>query len=175
MGKGGKSTRGLRGRSQLDRQDDRQMTRRERSNKGRRRQADSSQLCEDALHKFQRTVFESIEDVKRQEAAITALKEKEVVCPICGKLIEDMASAISDKLSGSPVHFDCAIESIASSEHLDENESIAYIGQGTFAVLRYDNTNDPKSFHIERKIEWESRDSDIPWRHEISTLYSQVL
>ena len=51
---------------------------------------------------------------------------------------------------------------------------IAYIGQGRFALLRYEDPSDVKSFKIIKTIEWEGRDAELPWRSELSSLYSQV-
>lgn len=170
MSKGGKNARVQRNKGKQDKYENRQTRERGGSHRW-----EKQGVQEDARPKFQRTIFENIEDVRNQEAAIAELKTRDVLCPICGKRIEDMENAISDRQSGMPAHFDCIIARLSSSEDISENENIVYIGQGTFAVMRYDNKNDPKTFHIVRKIEWESRGGGIPWRHEISALFSQVL
>lgn len=175
MGRGGKNARGQRTRGQADKTGGHMDNRREHSGKGRKRGADRTPLSMDARPKFQRTVFENIEAVKQQETDRVELKEREVVCPICGKRIDDVASAVSDRQSGLPSHFDCVLQGIVASESLNDGEQLAYIGQGNFAVVRFENSVDTKSFHIVRKIEWETHGVDIPWRQEISGLYSQVL
>lgn len=171
MGRGGKYVGAQRGKGKLDRQDGKQP--RERT--GNRSRGGKRSLDESARPLFQRTVFEDIENVKKQEIAITELRTRNVLCPICGKKIEDIESAVSDRQSMMPAHFDCVIKNLSDAEHIGKDENIVYIGQGKFAVMRYENKNDPKTFHIVRKIEWEARSSDIPWRQEISTLFSQVL
>ena len=60
------------------------------------------------------------------------------------------------------------------NEPIGENEKIAYIGQGRFAVLYYENPKDQKKFVIKKVIEWENREQKAEWRDELSGLYSQV-
>ena len=61
-------------------------------------------------------------------------------CSWCGKPIKDISSAISDKDSGAPVHFDCVISKIALGEKLEKGESITYIGGGRFGIISFANT-----------------------------------
>jgi hypothetical protein len=124
---------------------------------------------------FQRTVHENIEEQQKKEAAIRALKLREVICPLCGKPIDELTSAISDRSTGKPAHFDCILEQLNKSESLGENDKVTYIGQGRFAVLHFDNPRDLKAFKILKTIEWEARDKKLDWRDEMSGLYSQVL
>jgi len=58
-------------------------------------------------------------------------------CPWCGKPIRDMSSAIADKDSGYPVHFDCVTARIAFGERLEKGDSIAYIGGGRFGIVSF--------------------------------------
>ena len=85
-----------------------------------------------------------------------------------------MASAICDKVSGQPMHFECVMKMLESSETIGQNEKIAYIGQGRFAVLYYENMRDQRHFQIKKIIEIEDRDKRASWRDELSSLYSQV-
>lgn len=124
--------------------------------------------------RFQFVNYENPEALAQREQAIKELKAREVVCPKCGKLITDIASAMTDKVSGKPIHFECVMEQVSSGESVGQNEKIAYIGQGRFAVLFYENIRDQRHFHIKKIIEWEGRDSKPEWRDEISGLYSQV-
>jgi hypothetical protein len=124
---------------------------------------------------FQQTVYENIEEQQKKDAAIRALKLREVICPVCGKPIEDLTSAISDRVTGTPAHFDCILDQLNKSESLDVNDKITYIGQGRFAVLHFDNPRDLKSFKILKTIEWESREKKLDWREEMSGLFSQIL
>lgn len=123
---------------------------------------------------FQFVSHENPELIAQRERAIRELKSREVICPKCGKPLTDIASAMTDKTSGEPVHFECALEQVSGSESLAQNEKIAYIGQGRFAVLSYENIRDQRHFHIKKIIEWEGRDSKPEWRNEMSGLFSQV-
>ena len=117
---------------------------------------------------------ETHEDLLNKEKAIRDFREKQSVCPICSKVIEDLTSSLSDKTTGEPVHFDCAWNQAGKDITLKENEKFTYIGQGRFAVLYYENPRDQKKFVIKKIIEWENRDQKSEWRDELSGLYSQV-
>lgn len=123
---------------------------------------------------FQFVSHENPEALAKHEQAIKELKSREIVCPKCGKLITDIASAMTDKTSGKPIHFECVMEQVSAGESVSQNEKIAYIGQGRFAVLSYENIRDQRHFHIKKIIEWEGRDAKPEWRDEISGLYSKV-
>ena len=60
-------------------------------------------------------------------------------CPWCGKPIRDISSAIADKETGAPVHFDCVISRITFGERLEKGEMVTYIGGGRFGVVSYKN------------------------------------
>ena len=94
---------------------------------------------------------------------------------MCQKAITDVSSALSDKTSGSPVHFECVMSMLEKSETVGHNEKICYIGQGRFGILYFENPRDQRHFTIKKIIEWENRDAKFEWRDEISSLYSQVL
>jgi hypothetical protein len=72
------------------------------------------------------------------------------------------------------MHFDCVLDFLKGAERLSEGETLSYIGQGRFAVMRFENPADPKTFKIVRTIEWEGRESRAEWRVEIASGYSQV-
>ncbi|MCR4954867.1 MAG: hypothetical protein K6A43_12440 [Treponema sp.] len=114
------------------------------------------------------------DDIAKKAVAIQELKAREIICPKCGQPITDVASALSDKSSDKPVHFECALSEVEKKEKLEANERIAYIGKGRFGVLSYDNPNDQRHFTIKRIIEWEDRDQKSQWREEVSDLYSKV-
>lgn len=124
-----------------------------------------------------RRLLNSVSQKEIEEArnAIRAFKENVVKCEICGETIEDIASSISNKNSGNPVHFDCVVSKLTETEKPGINEKIAYIGQGRFAVLHFENPHDQKHFTIRKTIEWEARDAERgEWRNEMAGLFSQV-
>lgn len=123
---------------------------------------------------FDKSQYEDSEGEKERLKNIQRLKARQVICPLCNQPITDLASAMTDKESGNPVHFECALEKVKSQEKTGENEKIAYIGQGRFAVIFFENPRDQRHFTIKKIIEWEDREQKSAWRDEISGLYSQV-
>ena len=112
------------------------------------------------------------------------------ICPWCGKPIRDMFSAIADKDTGVPVHFDCVSTRIAFGEKLEKGETVAYIGGGRFGIvsfgssapsrpaapqeIRQDKSSPQTSrdFSIRKIIEWEKMDKRAEWRSLICEHYS---
>ncbi|HOV93899.1 MAG TPA: hypothetical protein PLT87_03360 [Spirochaetales bacterium] len=95
------------------------------------------------------------------------------VCPLCGKPILDLASALGNRGTGEPVHFDCVLEALSSEEKLAENEKLTYLGAGFFAVIVYKNGRDG-SFTVSRKIRWEDENEKLAWRKDISSSLSNL-
>lgn len=126
------------------------------------------------VFQFNQSQYEDAQGEKEKQKAIAEIKAREVVCPMCGQAITDIASAMADKASGKPIHFDCALNKVKESETLGENEKVSYIGQGRFAVLYYENMRDQRTFSIKKIIEWENREQQSEWREELSGLYSKV-
>ena len=93
-------------------------------------------------------------------------------CPWCGKPIKDIATAISDKESGNPVHFDCVLARIVEMEQLETNDSVCYIGGGRFGVIHYNNPPDMRDFTVKRILEWEVKEKNYEWRKPISEYFS---
>jgi len=93
-------------------------------------------------------------------------------CPWCGKPIKDIVTAISDKVSGRPVHFDCVLSRIVEMENLNNNESICYIGGGRFGVIHYNNPPDMRDFTVKKILEWEVKEKVYEWRRPISEYFS---
>lgn len=123
---------------------------------------------------LKKAIYEDSEAEKKIQQAIKEIKLREVICPKCGQPITDISSAITDKESGKPAHFDCILNQVKQTEQVGENEKIAYIGQGRFAVIYYENPRDQRHFTIKKIIEWEERDKKPEWRSELSGLYSQI-
>jgi len=93
-------------------------------------------------------------------------------CRWCGKPIADITTAISDKETGLPVHFDCVLKSISESETLEANDTVCYIGGGRFGIVHYNNPPDIKDFTIKKILEWEIKDQVSEWRRPISEYFS---
>ena len=123
---------------------------------------------------FNHTIYENEETKRERQKAIQEVKAREVICPKCGEPITDIASSLSDRKTGEPVHFDCALHEVEAGEQLGEKEKVAYIGQGRFGVLYFENPRDQRKFTIKKIIEWEDREKTSQWRDELSGLYSKV-
>jgi hypothetical protein len=93
-------------------------------------------------------------------------------CPYCGKPIKDLATAIADRHTDTPVHFDCIIATIAESETLKKEEAIAYIGGGCFGILTFTGSQNNLRFTIKKVVEWEDREHRAEWRKTMSERYS---
>jgi hypothetical protein len=121
-------------------------------------------------------------------------------CLWCGKPIRDISSAIADKDTGGPVHFDCVAARIAFGEKLERGDSIVYIGAGRFGIVNFGSseapsrylpegsTRDPgksenssaiqdhppanRGFTIKKIIEWENKDKRAEWCSIICDHYS---
>lgn len=95
-------------------------------------------------------------------------------CKWCGKPITDITTAICDKETGLPVHFDCVLARIAQIEDLAPNDSVCYIGGGRFGIIHYNNPPDTRDFTIKKIYEWEEKDSNVnsEWRKPISEYFS---
>jgi hypothetical protein len=93
-------------------------------------------------------------------------------CPVCGKPIKDISIAFTDKASGSPVHFDCALEKVSEHEAREQGDIISYIGGGRFGIVYYNNSQDLKNFQIKKIIEWEDKENRADWRKNIADHFS---
>jgi hypothetical protein len=112
------------------------------------------------------------------------------VCPYCDKPIRELASALTDKNTGQPVHFDCVIAKIGESETLEPGDTISYIGGGRFGIVHFDGPpaerdvrgrpdapwrgpfQGPKDFRIKKILEWENKEERAEWRRIISDHFS---
>lgn len=126
------------------------------------------------VFQFNHSAYEDLEAEKENLKAIAQMKAREIICPLCNQPITEIASAMTDKATGAPAHFDCVLSKVRESEKTGENEKISYIGQGRFAVLYYENPRDQRNFSIKKIIEWEDREKKSEWRSEISELYSKI-
>lgn len=71
---------------------------------------------------------------KIQVAQSKMIKEPLVKCSICGETIQNISQAMFAP-DGSFVHFDCVLDNLKKNHNVHENQTISYIGRGTFALL----------------------------------------
>jgi hypothetical protein len=93
-------------------------------------------------------------------------------CPICGKPIKDIASAIVDRVSGMPAHFDCIISKVSENEIVEKGETVTYIGGGRFGIVNFADPQYPRNFKIKKIIEWEDTANRAAWRQTVADHYS---
>jgi hypothetical protein len=93
-------------------------------------------------------------------------------CPYCGKPIRDLSAAITDKVNGEAVHFDCVVARLAENETLDRGDAVTYIGGGRFGVVHFNNPNDTRGFTIKKIFEWEDKENRADWRKSLADHYS---
>ena len=92
-------------------------------------QNQNSEQKQKKTFQFNHTAYENEESKLERQKAIQEVKAREVICAKCGQPITEIASSLSDKKSGEPIHFECALNEVQAGETLGENEKIAYIGQ----------------------------------------------
>ncbi len=86
---------------------------------------------------------------------VRKVEEPLLDCPLCGKVIENIASALTHP-QGGYCHFDCVLEKIGQDERLTEAQKVSYIGRGTFAIVE---ANAENGFSFVKKIIWETPES----------------
>ena len=153
---------------------DRRRNRKHSNNWNNQKRSEQPRENKQKSFQFNKALYEDLDAERQRVAAIQDVKAREIICPKCGQPITDIASAIADKSTGQPLHFDCVLNQVKEAEPTGENEKVAYIGQGRFAVLQYENIRDQRHFTIKKIIEWEERDKKSEWRDEYSSLYSKI-
>ena len=143
-------------------------------NQNQNQNQNNSEQKQKKVFQFNHTTYENEESKRERQKAIQEIKTREIICAKCGQPITELASSLCDKKSGDPIHFECALHEVEAGETLGEKEKVAYIGQGRFGVLYFENPRDQRKFTIKKIIEWEDREKTSEWRDELSGLYSKV-
>jgi len=101
-------------------------------------------------------------------------KAEPLICPICGKPLYDLSTALSSGAEdGAPAHFDCVMEKVAASETLGPGEKIVYLGSGSFGVVEFKDRSET-SFTVKRRIPWEKEGEKKDWRKNLSSRISNL-
>jgi hypothetical protein len=96
------------------------------------------------------------------------------ICPICGKPVYDLATALSgNKETGEPAHFDCVLERVAAAENISSQERLVYLGAGNFGVIEFKDKGE-NAFVVKRKIPWEAEGEKKDWRKSLSARISNL-
>lgn len=89
-------------------------------------------------------------------------------CGFCQKPIYDLSTALADRESGGPVHFDCALQRVTDRESLASGERLVYIGSGAFAVVEYKDRSET-AFTVKRRLPFEEEGKKQDWRRALSS------
>lgn len=145
-------------------------------NKNHHKQNNYKEVNKDAPKQKKRTSYNagSSPSKAQKKEAFSKIEWPKPICEKCGKEIRDLTTALSDKDSGNPVHFDCILEFIKNSEEIKENEEVIYIGNGCFAIVSFENPKIKKKFKIVKSIEWEEKNRTYQWKDEIKELASNT-
>ena len=90
------------------------------------------------------------------------------ICPKCNKPVRDLHSAITHQESEKPAHFDCILKILKENTEIYPHEKICYLGNGSFGVLQFRNSNNSLRFFIRKRIQYEPPNSIPDWRKKIN-------
>jgi hypothetical protein len=90
------------------------------------------------------------------------------ICPLCGKSVRYLLTAFPTGADNAPTHFDCVLRKINSEEQTGNREKVAYLGNGAFGVIRFNN-NAKSGFTIKKRIPFEKPDHRPVWRKNIGS------
>lgn len=99
---------------------------------------------------------------------VKTVNEPHLTCPVCGEPIEVIAEAMTNA-QGAYVHFDCVLNELKASETLTENQTISYLGSGTFGVC--EKGEDGKYFIVKR-IDYENHEKFSAMKNFVESLKS---
>ncbi len=92
-----------------------------------------------------------------------------------GERIKDIILALNKGDTDEYLSFDEVIELIQSSEQIEKEQEILYIGSGVFAIVEYEQRKEGKHMHIVKKIEFETQREVREWRscllYKINVVY----
>ncbi len=88
-------------------------------------------------------------------------------CPICGKNIRDLYSAVNYSKTESPAHFDCILRELKTTYDLRPDEKICYLGNGSFGIVQFRGPDSPIRFFIRKRIQYESAEKKPEWRKKL--------
>ena len=88
-------------------------------------------------------------------------------CPICGKSIRDLYSAVNYAKTNTPAHFDCIVKELKETNDLRPDEKICYLGDGSFGIVQFRGPDSPIRFFIRKRIQYESKEEKPEWRQNL--------
>jgi hypothetical protein len=106
----------------------------------------------------------------REAAQHTALRQEPPVpivlpdCPVCGKPVRELASALTHRVSRKPAHFDCVVRELRESNEVAPQEKICYLGGGSFGILEFRGAGGTPRFVIKKRIQYEEKEAPQEWK-----------
>jgi len=85
-------------------------------------------------------------------------------CPVCGKPVRELASALTHRVSRVPAHFDCVVRELRDSNEMNPQEKLCYLGGGTFGILEFRPSGGPSRFVIKKRIPYEEKEAPQDWK-----------
>jgi hypothetical protein len=85
-------------------------------------------------------------------------------CPVCGKQVRELASALTHRVARQPAHFDCIMRELRDSNEVAPQERICYLGGGTFGILEFQPPGGPTRFVIRKRIPYEEKETPQEWK-----------
>jgi hypothetical protein len=91
-------------------------------------------------------------------------------CPVCGKGVRDLLTAIAWGEERKPAHFDCILKDISDKEELLPREKLIYMGAGSFGIVKFRSggSSSAPRFVIRKRIQLEEKEEKFEWRRQIS-------
>lgn len=85
-------------------------------------------------------------------------------CPVCGKPVRELSSALTHRVSRQPAHFDCIVKELRESNEISPDEKLCYLGGGCFGILEFRPPGGPSRFVIKRRIQYEEKETPQDWK-----------
>jgi hypothetical protein len=85
-------------------------------------------------------------------------------CPVCGKPVRELSSALTHRATRQPAHFDCILQELRQSNEIAADEKVCYLGGGCFGVLEFRSAPGPNRFVIKRRIQYEEKETPQDWK-----------
>lgn len=92
-------------------------------------------------------------------------------CELSGEEIDDIVTAIAHPRTGKPVRFESVLKTLLDQEReeLAEDERLAYLGRGTFGIIKIARNNSNRPELVVRKyFHYEDTHDRQGWRRELA-------
>lgn len=88
--------------------------------------------------------------------------------PISGEEVHNPLTAIAHPKTGQPVNIETILGMFRDQEEPSQDQDIAYIGSGAFAVVQTRKQGSRAVVEIVKKLPYENTNERQPWRRELS-------